>query len=126
MKTWLDATCTAAGGSVGGGPVPDSGASPDIPRPPYDLASCRQDAPEASGPQLAAGAGLLFATRRCLAAAACREWPLQIDISACCTMTFCPVSEPQPQRTHDPSPPDPERMYDSTNSCQPLGLCRSP
>src|SRR6266404_1874004 len=84
MKTWLDAlgTCTAAGGSVGGGPVPDSGASPDIPRPPYDLASCRQDAPEAPGPQLAAGAGLLFATRRCLAAAACREWPLQIDISA--------------------------------------------
>src|SRR5207249_10183934 len=56
MKTWTDAlgTCTAAGGSVGGGPVPDSGASPDIPRPPYDLASCRQDAPGASDPQLAA------------------------------------------------------------------------
>jgi len=47
-------TCTAAGGSVGGGPVPDSGASPDIPRPPYDLASCRQDAPGASARKLAA------------------------------------------------------------------------
>src|SRR6266566_1228455 len=31
MKTWMDAlgTCIAAGGSVGGGPVPDWGASPD-------------------------------------------------------------------------------------------------
>src|SRR6266853_5522861 len=39
MKTWMDAlgTCTAASGSVGGGPVPDSGASPDIPRPPTIL-----------------------------------------------------------------------------------------
>ena len=39
MKTWMDAlgTCTAAGGSVGGWPPPDSGASPDIPCP---LRSC--------------------------------------------------------------------------------------
>src|SRR5207249_2479355 len=39
---------------VGGGPIPDPGASRDTPRPPYDIASFRQDAPEASGPQLAA------------------------------------------------------------------------
>src|SRR2546423_12702628 len=56
MKTWLYALgiCIAADGSVGGGPIPDPGASRDTPRPPYDIASFRQDAPEASGPQLAA------------------------------------------------------------------------
>src|SRR5207237_2892737 len=56
MKTWMYALgiCIAADGSVGGGPIPDPGASRDTPRPPYDIASFRQDAPEASGPQLAA------------------------------------------------------------------------
>src|SRR2546421_7737483 len=56
MKTWMYALgiCIAADGSVGGGPIPDPGASRDPPRPPYDIASFRQDAPEASGPQLAA------------------------------------------------------------------------
>src|SRR2546430_9358185 len=46
--------CIAGDGSVGGGPIPGPGASRDTPRPPYDIASFRQDAPEASGPQLAA------------------------------------------------------------------------
>jgi len=52
MKTWMDAlgTCTAAGGPVGGWLGPDSGASPDIPRPLDNLVSCRQDAPEGIGP----------------------------------------------------------------------------
>src|SRR5436853_7209128 len=74
MKTWMDAlgTCTAAGGSGGGGPVPDSDASPDIPRPP--IRSCFLPAGGAGGigPATCGQAPAYFATRRYLAAVACR------------------------------------------------------
>src|SRR5438309_2146213 len=78
MKTWMDAlgTCTAAGGSVGGGPVPDSDASPDIPRPPIRSCFLPTGCAGGIGPATCGQAPAYFATRRYLAAVACREWPL--------------------------------------------------
>src|SRR5205085_5479882 len=78
MKTWMDAlgTCTAAGGSGGGGPVPDSDASPDIPRPPIRSCFLPTGCAGGIGPATCGQAPAYFATRRYLAAVAYREWPL--------------------------------------------------
>src|SRR6267154_1909304 len=106
MKTWMDAlgTCTAASGSVGGEPVPDSGASPDIPRP---LRPCFLPTGCAGGigPATCGQAPAYFATRRYLAAAACREWPRSgthfsepyfRSWPAAAGLTVVPVFDPKP------------------------------
>jgi hypothetical protein len=57
-------------------PAGQSAAGPFPIRVLVNLAYCRQDAPEASGPATCGLAPAYFATQRYLAEAACQEWPL--------------------------------------------------